>query len=275
MPELPEVETSLRGIAPYLIGQRVTEVRVRQAKLRWPVTPEIPTVLPGKRLVELQRRGKYLLFSFTGDNNQGTLILHLGMSGSLRILDPSSAVQKHDHFELVFETGKALRLRDPRRFSAVLWTTKSPLEHPLLKNLGPEPLEPGFTGDLLQQQAGHRRVAVKNLVMDSRVVVGVGNIYANEALFRAGIHPKRRCDRISRDRYQNLAQCIVQVLQEAIAQGGTTLQDFQREDGRPGYFAQQLRVYGRTGEPCPDCGSPILQATIGQRSAFFCSHCQR
>jgi len=271
MPELPEVETTRRGIAPHILGQTVQRVVVRQPQLRWPVPVSIVERLAGARLQGLQRRGKYLLLAF----EPGTLILHLGMSGSLRILAPDTPVQKHDHFDLVFGNGKVLRLRDPRRFGAVLWTEDSPLAHALLKALGPEPLEDGFDGTYLLAQARSRRVAVKHLIMDGRVVVGVGNIYANEALFRAGIHPNRACNRIALARYIRLAQAIKQVLSQAIEQGGTTLRDFQQEDGRPGYFAQRLQVYGKGAEPCPGCGSPIRVQLVGQRSTFYCSRCQR
>jgi formamidopyrimidine-DNA glycosylase len=271
MPELPEVETTRRGITPHILGQAVAQVVIRQPQLRWPVPMTIAEILPGERLCRLERRGKYLLLTFA----PGTLILHLGMSGSLRILGPDTPTQKHDHFDLLFHNGKLLRLRDPRRFGAVLWTGDDPFAHPLLQPLGPEPLDPGFDGAYLLGQARTRRVAVKNLIMDSRVVVGVGNIYANEALFHAGIHPNRACNRIAQARYIRLADAIKQVLTEAIKQGGTTLRDFQQEDGRPGYFAQQLQVYGKAGAPCPSCDTPIRLQVIGQRSTFFCKRCQR
>ena len=271
MPELPEVETTRRGITPHILGQRVEQVVIRQPQLRWPVPLMITEQLPGQLLQRLERRGKYLLLSF----ETGTLILHLGMSGSLRILGSDTPAQKHDHFDLAFANGKVLRLRDPRRFGAVLWTEETPFAHPLLKALGPEPLTPGFDGNYLLTLAASRRVAVKNLIMDSRVVVGIGNIYANEALFRAGIHPNRACNRIALARYIRLALAIKQVLSLAIEQGGTTLRDFQQEDGRPGYFAQQLQVYGKSGEPCPICGLPLRGQVVGQRSTFYCAHCQR
>jgi formamidopyrimidine-DNA glycosylase len=271
MPELPEVETTRRGIAPHILHQTVERVVIRQPQLRWPVPSILTEILPGEPLRQLDRRGKYLLLSFM----PGTLIVHLGMSGSLRILEAHTPAQKHDHFDLAFAHGKLLRLRDPRRFGAVLWTDATPLQHPLLKALGPEPLGPAFDGAYLLAQAKARRVAVKNLIMDGRVVVGVGNIYANEALYRAGIHPNRACNRIALTRYVRLAEAIKQVLAQAIAQGGTTLRDFQLEDGRPGYFAQQLQVYGKAGQPCPVCGAPIRIQVVGQRSTFYCSHCQR
>jgi formamidopyrimidine-DNA glycosylase len=270
MPELPEVETTRRGITPHILGQRVSQVVIRQPRLRWPVPLTIAETLPGERLHQVNRRGKYLLLTF----DSGTLIIHLGMSGSLRILAADTVTQKHDHFDLSFANGATLRLRDPRRFGAVLWTCDSPLEHPLLQGLGPEPLDDAFDGAYLQRQAAARRVAVKHLIMDGKIVVGVGNIYANEALFRTGIHPIRACNRIALPRYMQLAEVIKSVLTQAIAQGGTTLRDFHQEDGRPGYFAQELQVYGKTGEPCPRCGSAIRTQVIGQRSTFYCSRCQ-
>lgn len=271
MPELPEVETTRRGIAPHIQGQTIERVNIRQPRLRWPVPLDIAEFLPGQRLQRVERRAKYLLLAF----EQGTLIMHLGMSGSLRILGSATPAQKHDHFDLAFANGVILRLRDPRRFGAVLWTDAPPAEHPLLQALGPEPLDDDFDGVYLQHRAKTRRVAVKNLIMDGNIVVGVGNIYANEALFKAGIHPGRACNRIALPRYLQLTEAIKQVLEQAIAQGGTTLRDFQQEDGRPGYFAQQLQVYGKAGEACPRCTQPIKVRVIGQRSTYFCSHCQR
>lgn len=271
MPELPEVETTRRGIAPHLLGQRVTRVEIRQPRLRWPIPEALPSLLPRHKIVAVDRRGKYLLIGF----RHGHLLIHLGMSGSLRILDADHPPHKHDHFDLCLGSGHCLRLRDPRRFGAVLWTTESPDQHPLLIALGPEPLEENFHGGYLHRQGSSRRCAIKHLIMDSRVVVGVGNIYASESLFRAGIHPARVSNRIAATRYESLAEAIRKVLTEAIAQGGTTLRDFQQEDGRPGYFAQQLQVYGRGAAPCPQCGQPIRQRLIGQRSSFYCGHCQR
>ncbi len=271
MPELPEVETTRRGIAPHLLGRRVERVIVREPRLRWPVPAELPALLQGRQVLEVGRRGKYLLIRF----RHGHLLLHLGMSGSLRVLDASTPPQKHDHIDLCLSGGLCLRLRDPRRFGAVLWTSEPPESHPLLAPLGPEPLGEAFDGAHLHRAGQTRRSAVKGLIMDSHVVVGVGNIYASESLFRAGIHPSRPANRISAERYASLARAIREVLAEAIAQGGTTLRDFQREDGRPGYFAQDLRVYGRSGEGCPQCGEPIHSRLIGQRSSFFCPRCQR
>ncbi|MET0068166.1 MAG: bifunctional DNA-formamidopyrimidine glycosylase/DNA-(apurinic or apyrimidinic site) lyase [Candidatus Thiodiazotropha sp.] len=271
MPELPEVETTRLGVAPHLEGRKVSRVLVREPRLRWPVPPILAETLTGQRLSEVSRRGKYLLFRFP----RGTLIVHLGMSGSLRIVTPDSTPQKHDHFDLLMSGGKCLRLRDPRRFGAVLWTDAPPEAHPLLAHLGPEPLDGGFDGDYLHHQGKHRKVSIKQLIMDSKIVVGVGNIYANESLFRAGIHPGRASNRISGPRYERLVSAIKSVLQAAIAQGGTTLRDFQREDGQPGYFAQQLQVYGKAGQPCPACGTTLKCSTLGQRSTTHCPRCQR
>jgi formamidopyrimidine-DNA glycosylase len=270
MPELPEVETTRRGIEPHVRDRAVQALVVRQPRLRWPVPAELAGVLPGQRVRAVERRAKYLLLRL----DSGTLILHLGMSGSLRVLPVDQPAQKHDHLDLVLEGGLCLRLHDPRRFGALLWQPGPLEEHPLLRDLGPEPLSENFSGSLLHQLAGGRRVAVKNLIMDSRVVVGVGNIYASEALFLAGIHPGRSCARISARRYEHLAQTIKQVLAAAIEQGGTTLRDFSSADGRPGYFSLSLNVYGRAGEPCTGCGRPVRVRRIGQRSSFFCPHCQ-
>ncbi|MET0028595.1 MAG: bifunctional DNA-formamidopyrimidine glycosylase/DNA-(apurinic or apyrimidinic site) lyase [Candidatus Thiodiazotropha sp.] len=271
MPELPEVETTRRGVAPHLEGRKVTQVLVREPRLRWPIPQTLAEQLTGQTLRQVSRRGKYLLFGFP----RGTLIVHLGMSGSLRIVTRDTAPQKHDHFDLLMSGGKCLRLRDPRRFGAVLWTDAPPQAHPLLAHLGPEPLDEGFDGDYLYQQGRHRKVSIKQLIMDSKIVVGVGNIYANESLFRAGIHPARASNRISAPRYERLVAEIKSVLLAAIVQGGTTLRDFQREDGQPGYFAQELQVYGKAGEPCPVCGTTLKGTTLGQRSTTHCPRCQR
>ncbi len=270
MPELPEVETSRRGIEPHLLGRTLSGVVVRQPRLRWPVPAGLAQELPGARVLAVGRRAKYLLLRL----DRGTLIIHLGMSGSLRVLPATTPPGRHDHWDLLFGA-HCLRLRDPRRFGALLWTREAPERHPLLRHLGPEPLSDAFHGDWLYQVARRRRGAVKPFVMDGRVVVGVGNIYANEALFAAGIHPQRPCHRISAARYRALAGQIKQILDHAIRQGGTTLRDFQREDGRPGYFAQELAVYGRAGAPGPRCGHGIRRRRIGQRSSFFCPRCQR
>jgi formamidopyrimidine-DNA glycosylase len=270
MPELPEVETTRRGIAPLVIGQRIAQVVIRNPHLRWPVPSELEAELRGRVVTDVGRRGKYLLFGLEG----GTLILHLGMSGRLCLLIGPRAVDKHDHFDLEFANGYCLRLHDPRRFGSVSWTRAAPLEHPLLAHLGPEPLEHAFDGHYLYRQARGRKTSVKSLIMDSRVVVGVGNIYANEALFLAGIRPTRPAGRISLARYRQLADTIRQVLGSAIAQGGTTLRDFLDSAGRPGYFEQHLQVYGRQGLPCPRCGGSIRLLRQGQRSTYHCPRCQ-
>ena len=271
MPELPEVETTRRGIAPHVIGRTIRDAVIRNRRLRWPITHGLATRLRGRQVQAVERRGKYLLLRC----DCGTLILHLGMSGSLRLVDAAAAVGKHDHFDLLLDTGMALRLTDPRRFGAVLWTADEPAQHPLLRDLGPEPLTAEFDGAYLFARSRGRKTAIKQFIMDGKVVVGVGNIYANEALFRVGIHPARAAGRLSHERCQRLAAAIEEVLREAIAQGGTTLRDFVGGDGKPGYFAQRLRVYDRAGEPCPVCGTAIKQLRQGQRSTYYCPHCQR
>ena len=270
MPELPEVETTLRGIAPALTGQRIRRLLVRDRRLRQPVSSETEVRLPGQRILRLHRRAKYLLLSL----EEGAVLVHLGMSGSLRLVPEGTTYRKHDHIDLMLESGLCLRLHDPRRFGIFQWIPEPVEAHPLLASLGPEPLSEACDGDSLYRASRGRRVAVKSLIMDSRVLVGVGNIYANEALFLAGIHPARAAGRVSLARYQRLANEIKQVLGAAIEQGGTTLRDFLREDGNPGYFAQSLRVYGRAGEPCGQCGAPVRLARIGQRSSFYCPTCQ-
>lgn len=270
MPELPEVETTRRGIAPHLEGVEVADVVLRTPALRWPIPGEITQRLPGQTITAVERRAKYLLLR----TEVGTLMLHLGMSGHLRILPATTAPNKHDHVDLVLSSGQCLRLNDPRRFGAVLWMAPGE-SHPLLTALGPEPLSEGFGPAVLQQQAKGRKTAIKTLIMDNHVVVGVGNIYANEALFLSGIHPARAAGKVSAACLAALAVNIQRVLSEAIAQGGTTLRDFLASDGKPGYFQQQLRVYGRTGQPCPVCATPIQQLRQGQRSSFYCPQCQR
>ena len=271
MPELPEVETTLRGLAPHLLGQRVADVLIRNPQLRWPVPKSLPKLLRGKTVLALRRRAKYLLVQF----EHGTLILHLGMSGSLRILPAKTPPEKHDHFDLVLDSGKLMRLRDPRRFGAVLWHGGDAAEHPLLAALGPEPLDRNFNGAYLYQATRKRKAAVKLVVMDSHLVVGVGNIYANEALFRAGIRPQLAANKLTQPRYAKLAQSIQETLRAAIKLGGSTLRDFTNSSGEPGYFQQHYFVYGRTGEPCRKCGTAIRQIRQGQRSSFYCPQCQR
>ncbi len=271
MPELPEVETTRRGIAPHVEGHRVSGVTVRQRQLRWPVPKGLGRTLAGQRLESVERRGKYLLLRF----ERGTVIIHLGMSGSLRLVPEDTPAQKHDHVDIAFDTGRILRLHDPRRFGAVLHTRGNPLDHELLAHLGPEPLGTGFDGAHLFQLSRNRRAPVKAFIMDSKIVVGVGNIYASEALFLAGIHPRRPAGRIGAARYDRLAASIRDVLTAAIRAGGTTLRDFTDSNGRPGYFARHLHVYGREGEPCPGCGIPIRQEVIAQRASYYCPACQR
>ncbi|WP_323846227.1 bifunctional DNA-formamidopyrimidine glycosylase/DNA-(apurinic or apyrimidinic site) lyase [Microbulbifer magnicolonia] len=271
MPELPEVETTLRGLAPHLEGHRVRSAVVRQRQLRWQVDRDFEKRIAGARILRLERRAKYLLVH----TDRGCAIWHLGMSGSLRLVGSECAAEKHDHVDWVLDSGLVLRYRDPRRFGALLWTDEDPVAHDLLVHLGPEPLSDEFDGDYLFKASRGRRQAVKTFIMDGRIVVGVGNIYASESLFLAGIRPDREAGAISRARYRRLASAIKQVLARSIEQGGTTLRDFIGGDGKPGYFAQQLNVYGRAGEPCRACGRPVRDLVLGQRSTFFCSSCQR
>lgn len=268
MPELPEVETTRRGIAPHLEGQTIRRVTVRQPQLRWPVPGEVQT-LSNATVTGVARRAKFLLL----DVPTGQLLMHLGMSGSLRVLPADSPAGKHDHVDLELANGTLLRLNDPRRFGAVLWTG-TPGRHPLLDHLGPEPLGPDFDGGWLHRRSRGRRQSVKTFLMDNRTVVGVGNIYAQESLFLAGIHPSRPAGRISAARYQALAEAVKTVLARAIEAGGTTLRDFTRADGQPGYFAQELAVYGRAGQPCPACGTLLKGTRHGQRSTSYCPRCQ-
>lgn len=271
MPELPEVETTRAGIAPHIIGRSVTGVIVRDRRLRWPVTRRLEKDLVGQTVNAVRRRAKYLLL----DTHAGSVILHLGMSGSLRVLTHRAAPRKHDHVDVRFRGGLVLRFNDPRRFGCLLWTRRDPLQHPLLMKLGPEPLENEFSGDYLWRRSRGRQLAVKAFIMDASIVVGVGNIYASEALFGAGIHPRRPAGRISRARYQSLAKEIRAVLGAAIKAGGTTLRDYTDSDGLPGYFRNALAVYDRKNAPCERCGAAIRQEVIGQRSTYFCVRCQR
>ncbi len=275
VPELPEVETTRRGIEPYLVGRRIRGAIVRQRRLRRPVTAGLDRKVAGRTIERLSRRGKYLLIHTDG----GALIVHLGMSGSLRVVAAAAPAAAHDHFDLVLapEEGseRALRFRDPRRFGVVLWTARDPLRHALLAPLGPEPLGAALDGAYLYRKSRGRTAPVKQFIMDSKIVVGVGNIYASEALFAAGIHPARRAGRVSAARYAALTAAIRNVLESAIKKGGTTLRDFVREDGQPGYFRTSLQVYGRDGLPCPKCAGNIMCRTIGQRSSFYCAVCQK
>lgn len=271
MPELPEVETTRRGISPWLIGQRVASAKIRNPGLRWPIPDDLADQLIGGEIKAVRRRSKYLLVEF----EHGTALIHLGMSGSLRLADPRDAFRKHDHWCWTLDSGKQLRYHDPRRFGALLWLKDDPLIHPLLAGLGPEPLQDDFTGRHLWQLARGRKAPVKNFIMDAHVVVGVGNIYASESLYRAGIHPARAAGRVSQSRYDLLADSIVEVLREAIDSGGSTLRDYVNGSGNPGYFQQKLDVYGRSGEACRRCGETIASRKIGQRSSFYCPACQR
>ena len=270
MPELPEVETSRRGIAPHIEGKVVKSVVIRQSQLRWPVAAELTKTLPGLVLESVKRRGKYLLLSTT----QGTVLLHLGMSGNLRITTPDQLPGIHDHIDFVFADDTVLRFNDQRKFGSALWSLGPVDEHPLLHSLGPEPLSSAFTGEYLLERAGKRIIPIKSLLMDSHIVVGVGNIYANESLFMAGILPARSAGKITLAEYAELAERVKAVLNSAIEQGGTTLRDFTNAQGKPGYFRQSLNVYGRVGQPCPNCAEPIKLIKISQRSSFFCSVCQ-
>lgn len=271
MPELPEVETTRRGIEPHVVGKTVRSVVLRQRSLRWPIPARITKVLPGQIIEEVSRRGKYLFLRTA----VGSVIIHLGMSGSLRVTNKNEPAEKHDHVDFVFTDDCVLRLHDPRRFGAVLWTARSPLQHKLIASLGPEPLSDEFNVDYLFQRSRKRKQAIKPFIMDSKIVVGVGNIYASEALFRAGIRPTVAAGRVSRARYQRLVQAIKDVLAAAIKSGGTTLRDFTNGEGKPGYFQQSLQVYGRAGEVCHVCGATIKQIQQAQRASYCCPHCQR
>lgn len=276
MPELPEVETIRRGIEPCLIGHCIADVIVRNPNFRWPISDNLDKALIHLQIHAVKRRAKYLLF----DCGKGTLIIHLGMSGSLRLLTATSSQktilpQKHDHLDLVLDNGAILRLRDPRRFGAVLWEPGDIKCHPLLSNLGPEPLSEAFNEIILYNKTRGLRISIKVLLMTNQIVVGVGNIYANEALFRAGISPRIAAGRIGFNRYKRLVQSVKDVLVLAIEAGGSSLRDFVNSDGEPGYFQQQYWVYGRAGQPCRKCGAMIKQIKQGQRSSFYCPSCQR
>lgn len=271
MPELPEVETTRKGIWPHVKHRRIVACRVRQPQLRWPVPVDFAETVTGREIQGLSRRAKYLIFRL--DDDRGFL-MHLGMSGALRIADPEVALRKHDHVVITLDSGQELRFHDPRRFGCLLWLQALPEDHSLLNHLGPEPLGDGFSADYLYQKARGRKAPIKNFIMDASVVVGVGNIYASEALFRAGIHPKRAAGRVSLARIVKLVENIRAVLAESIEQGGTTLRDFLNESGEPGYFKQSLSVYGRADQPCNHCGTNIRCIRLGQRSTFFCPSCQ-
>ena len=270
MPELPEVETTRRGLAPHVVGRAIASVEIREPRLRWPVAKSLAANLEGRRIEALGRRGKYLLF----DTGAGTLLVHLGMSGSLRYLAEPGAHGPHDHIDVALAGGGCLRFNDPRRFGSWLYT-REPERHRLLAALGPEPLGDEFTADYLWRVSRKRAVTIKQHVMNGRIVVGVGNIYANEALFRAGIHPARAAGRVPRARIEALVPAIRGVLNDALDDGGTTLRNYVNGDGAPGYFRQRLNVYERHGQPCVVCGTPIRRRVLGQRATYFCSKCQR
>lgn len=270
MPELPEVETTLRGISPHIENQIVSKVIIRQPKLRWLIPAELPQLIEQQVLNSLSRRAKYLLLHF----NTGTLLIHLGMSGSLRIISTDTPPAKHDHFELAFKHNKSIRLTDPRRFGAVLWLGKEPYKHSLLSKLGPEPLSDDLTGTYLYQKSRHKKVSIKQFIMNQTIVTGIGNIYCTEALYYAGISPVRAAGNISLKRYQTLVTQIKKTLSLAIEQGGTTLRDFVGSDGKPGYFKQELSAYGRSGLPCKHCKQPLTEIKQAQRTTVYCTHCQ-
>ncbi len=274
MPELPEVETVLRGLAPHTTGKRITGTRVREPRLRWPIPTHLDHLVAGKDIASMRRRGKYLIFQLGSGKQPGSLIIHLGMSGSLRLCPADLPPEKHDHVDLLLDDGLCLRLRDPRRFGAMLWSP-DPDQHPLLQSLGIEPLSEAFNGGWLHQQCRGRSTSIKALIMDAHRVVGIGNIYANEALFHAGIHPSTLAGRLSRPRCDRLAQAIQETLRKAIAAGGSSLRDFVDGHGQPGYFQQTYFVYGRPTEPCRACGTPVKLLRQGNRSTFYCPNCQK
>ena len=272
MPELPEVETTLRGITPHISHKTIRQVIVRQRKLRWQIVENLAEILHGQPIIQCSRRAKYLLLQLP----TGVLFIHLGMSGSLRIFSPEEAGEagKHDHVDIVFHDGTLLRYHDPRRFGAILWYAGAADTHPLLQHLAPEPLENDFTPDYLYQALKNRKSPIKNLLMDNKIVVGVGNIYANESLFLAGISPHRQGNRISEHEAALLVHNIRKVLRAAIQQGGSTLRNFVNSDGKSGYFQQEYTVYGRQQQACVQCGGLIVKETLGQRGTFYCPHCQ-
>ncbi len=271
MPELPEVETTRRGLAPHLVGLRLSAMTVRDHRLRWPIDPALAKRLQGSTLRDIARRGKYLLFDFGG----GTLLVHLGMSGSLRLVDPRESPGRHDHVDWLFARGQLLRLRDPRRFGAVLWHTGAIEDHPLLHHLGPEPLGPEFDGGYLFLASRGVKAGIKSVLMDSRKVAGVGNIYASEALFGAGIRPRVAAGRLTRSACGRLAAAVKRTLAAALKAGGSSLRDYRRADGEPGYFQIEAKVYGRAGSPCRVCRTPIRRIVQGQRASYYCPQCQK
>jgi formamidopyrimidine-DNA glycosylase len=271
MPELPEVESTRRGIEPHAAGQRIVAFALYERRLRWPVERNIVLQVTGQRILQVDRRAKYLLLRL----ESGTLLLHLGMSGNLRVLPADTPRLKHDHFDLVLENGSALRFNDPRRFGSLHYTQDDPLQHPLLRHLAPEPFDKSFNTDYLWRITRSRRVAIKQLLMNSRLVVGVGNIYASEALFKAGVRPRRPARTLTRHEVTRLVRAVRAVLSGAIRVGGTTLRDYVGADGAPGYFRQKLFVYERQGLACRKCRGAIRQLTQGQRSSYYCASCQK
>lgn len=271
MPELPEVETTCAGIRPHLVNKSISNMVVREHRLRWPVDKSLHKKLREQTLLSVTRRAKYILLNF----EKGVLVIHLGMSGSLRVLDINTEHKKHDHVDIIFNNNKLLRYHDPRRFGSLLWVTEALSEHKLFKHLGPEPLSEEFNEDYLFTKSRKRIVPVKKLIMDAGIVVGVGNIYANEALFAAGIHPNRESGSLSKKKLALLVDEIKQILKSAIRQGGTTLKDFQNAEGNPGYFSQELKVYGRKGLPCPVCQQMLTEIRQNNRSSVFCAKCQK
>ena len=270
MPELPEVETIMRGLMPHLEDALVQDVIIRQPRLRWPIPPNLKAILNHQKVIQLSRRGKYLLIAMT----RGTLMIHLGMSGSLRILNHNAPPTRHDHVDILFSHNCLLRYNDPRRFGAILWTDDNPLNHPLLQSMGIEPLNAAFTGHYLKQATLNRHTPIKPFIMNSKIVTGIGNIYAAEALFLAKIHPATDASQLSQQQCDQLVKSIRSILTAAIIQGGTTLKDFINSDGKPGYFSQKLQVYSRAGLPCTRCSKPLQSMQLGQRSTVFCPSCQ-
>lgn len=270
MPELPEVETTLRGIKPHVFRQIITRVIVRDSRLRWPIPSSLKTQLLGQQVQQIKRRGKYLLLQL----DKGTCLIHLGMSGRLAVLSKPSPPQKHDHVDIYFDNHMCLRLTDPRRFGALLYTEQAVQQHPLLAHLGVEPLSVAFNGQYLWQRARNKKVSIKTFIMDSKIVVGIGNIYAAEALFLARILPQTLAGHLTLERYEKLVAAIKKILKKAIAKGGTTLKDFMRSDGTPGYFRVALQVYGRAGKPCLHCHTPLKSLRSNQRATVYCDRCQ-
>lgn len=274
MPELPEVETTRRGLLP-LVGKVVQSVTIRHPTLRWPIPQHLAQTLPNQTLNNIRRRAKYILCDFGDETTGGVLLLHLGMSGRIQLLDCNYPPEKHDHFDIMFSDGQVLRLRDPRRFGAVLWLDNKTNDHVLLNSLGPEPLENDFSAKYLYQALNHKTLAIKNAIMDGHVVVGVGNIYASESLFRARIHPETPANKLTLKQCDKLVTEIKSTLSDALLAGGSSLRDFFGTDGNPGYFQQEYFVYARTDEPCKVCAKPIKCMRLGQRSTFYCEYCQK